>query len=312
LTIDCTNCFIAGKLELQGSVKVENFVVKDFTISLAPSNFSATAEITTTIAASFSKDELYQITKTGSSSTSLSDLLNLDGSIDLIDIPVPGAGVVIPEIFSLGLVASVEAGFTMGFKGDLSFTAGVTASLPDTASIELDLTDISTSSATGWDGAKAEPTLELNNSSASINATLYVRPTFGLTAEIASVGELSAKIKVGLPELSAEATVEYNTAGVCGDSTQTTAVEFGLGGVLDVVVEATAEVLGQGTSIQKTLASVNLFDPIEKCLPFNISDVLSAVEGLVVSGSPVSTANASSPTIEARSTRTLVPVKLEW
>jgi hypothetical protein len=293
LTIDCTNCFIAGKLELQGNVKVENFVVKDFTVSLAPSNFSATTEITTTIAAS------------------LADLLNLSSSMDLIEIPVPGAGVVIPDIFSLGLVASVEAGFTMGFKGNLSFTVGLTASLPDSASIELDLTDITSSSATGWDGAKAEPTLELNNSSATVNATLYVRPTFALTAEVASVGELSAKIYVGLPELSADATVEYNTAGVCGDSTQTSAVEFGLEGVLDLVVEATAEVLGQGTSIQKTLASVNLFDPIEKCLPFNSSEVLSAVEGLV-SSSAMSTANASSPTIEARSVRTLVPVKLEW
>ncbi|KAA8908672.1 hypothetical protein FN846DRAFT_906091 [Sphaerosporella brunnea] len=299
LVVDCTNCFIAGKFQLQGSIRVSNFQVEDLTLSISPSNFSATAEIQTTLSAEFSPDELNGLTTTGASKNL--DLLSLDGTTNLIEIPVPGAGIVIPQIFSLGLIASVEAGVTIGFKGDLSFKVGLAVSLPDSAELSLDLTDLSTSTATGFDGAKAEPILELNNSSASAKATLFFRPKFAVKAEVASVGELSADISVGLPQINANVALEYNeNGGVCTGSTEKTGVKFSLGGVLNVVAGITGTIAGQGGRLlQKTLASLDLFTPLEKCVPFRVPGVsaasvsASATPASVSTGFPVPTANSS-------------------
>ena len=269
LIIDCSNCFVKGKFKLQGRLKVEDFKILDLTLSIAPSGFSATAEVETTVTAAYSPEQLNSIT---SGSKSL-ELFNLDGTTTLIEIPVPGAGLVVPKIFSLGMIASVETGFTMAFKGTLDFTLGLTASLPDTARLDLNIIDMEKSTATGFEDATAEPTLTLNNATASIEGTLFFRPKLALKAAVSSVGELSADIKFGLPQISTGAKLVFDAegTGVCGGGEQEkTGAKFSVAGVVNVVAGVTGEIAGiGGRLIEKSLASHELFK-VEKCVPFEI------------------------------------------
>jgi len=289
---------------------------------VAPSGFSATAEIDTTLAQDFSPDELNSLTKVDSAKKF--DLVTLDGTTDLIEVPVPGAGLVVPKIFSLGLIASVEAGFTLSFKGKLGFTVGVTASLPDSALIKLNLADLESSSATGFEGAKVEPVFKLDNASAAIDATLFFRPKFAIKCEVTSVGEVSADIKAGLPQIIANAAAEFNENGVCEGTTEKTGLKFKVAGVLNLVVGVTGTVAGFGGRLaEKTLASLDLFK-LEKCVPFVIPALGGNDAAVSASNAPFPTADASStadapaPTVKARTvqrreeSRVYRPVKMQW
>lgn len=240
--------------------------ILDLSLTIAPRGLAATAEIDTTLAAGFSPDELNSLTTTGAKKEF--DLVNLDSAVDLFQMPVPGAGLVVPGIFSLGLVASVQGGFTLGFKGQTTFSVGVAASLPDSALIKLDLADLSRSSATGFERATAKPELHVANASASIDASLFLRPTFALKAQVASVGELSADIRLGLPQINAGASAQYSEKGACPGSPEKTAVQFKVGGLLNMVVGVTGTIAQQGGRLaEKELAKLDLFS-LERCVPF--------------------------------------------
>ncbi|KAF8250476.1 hypothetical protein K440DRAFT_164112 [Wilcoxina mikolae CBS 423.85] len=310
LIVDCANCFIAGKFKVAGSLKVDNFKIIDLSLTVAPSGFSATAEIDATLAQNFSPDELNSLTTVGTDKKF--NLLTLDRTTDLIEVPVPGAGLVVPKIFSMGLIASVEAGFTLGFKGKIGFTVGVTATLPDSALIKLNMADLESSSATGFEGAKVDPVFKVNNASASIDATIFFRPKFAIKCEVTSVGEVSADIKAGLPQINANAAAEYNENGVCEGSTEKTGLRFKVNGVLNLVVGVTGTIVGfGGRLLEKTLVGYELFK-MERCVPF----VVPALEGSVsassslapssssISMAPSSTANTASSSTTAASSST--------
>lgn len=239
-------------------------------LSIAPSGFSAAAEIETIMTAAFSPDELNSIT---SGSNSL-DLIKLGGTAEIIEIAIPGAGLVVPGIFSLGLVASVESGFTIMFKGTAGFTMGLTGSMPDTARLDLNLVDMEKSSATGFEGSKVEPVLTIHNATVAIDTTLFFRPKLALKAEVSSVGELGADIRFGLPQINAVAKLEFDAEGngVCGGGAQEkTGARFSVKGVLNVVAGVTGKIADIGGAlIEKTLATHELFKA-EKCVPFEIS-----------------------------------------
>ncbi|KAF8540240.1 hypothetical protein BDD12DRAFT_735181 [Trichophaea hybrida] len=312
LTVDCANCFISGKFKVAGSLKVNNFKITDLLLTVAPSGFSVTAEIDTNLAQNFSPDELNSLTTVGTNKKF--NLLTLDGTTDLIQVPVPGAGLVVPKIFSMGLIASVETGFTLGFKGKIGFTVGVTATLPDSALIKLNMADLESSSATGFESAKVDPVFKVDNASASIDATIFFRPKFAIKCEVTSVGEVSADIKAGLPQINANAAAEYNENGVCEGSTEKTGLRFTVNGVLNLVVGVTGTIVGfGGRLVEKTLVGYELFR-MERCVPF----VVPALEGSVsassssslapssssISMAPSSTANTASSSATAASSST--------
>lgn len=259
---------MVGKLMVSGNLKVEDFKIIDFTLNISPSGFSATTEFNAVIDATYSPEELNSLTKAGKDQKF--DLVSLSGSNDLLEIAVPGAGLVVPQIFSLGMIASIETGFAMEFKGKTAFTAGVKATLPDSAKILLDLTDLDKSTATGFEGANAEPIFKVDSASARIDGTLYFRPKFALKAEVMSVGELSANIKVGLPQINAGAEVAFDENGVCEGSPEKTGVRFNLGGAINLVVGLTGQVAGIGGTVERTLASLDLFTSLKKCVPVKI------------------------------------------
>ena len=235
----------------------------------------ATAEIDTTLAAGFTPDELNSLTTAGAEKAF--DLVKLDSTTDLIQAPVLGAGFVVADIFSIGLIASIQGGFALGFKGQTTFSVGVAASLPDSALIKLDLADLGRSSATGFESAVAKPVLRVANASASIDASLFLRPTFSLKVQVASVGQLSADIRFGLPQINAGASTKFNEKGVCPGSPEKTALLFKVGGRLNVVVGVTAEIANQGGRVaEKELAKLDLFS-LEKCVPFALEASPKAV-----------------------------------
>lgn len=303
---------------MQGTLKVEDFKIVDLSLSIAPSGFSATAEIETTVTATYSPEELNSVT----SGTQALDLFKLDASTDLIEIPVPGAGLVVPQIFSLGLVASVETGFTMGFKGTVGFTVGLTGSLPDTARLDLNIIDLEKSTATGFEGAKAEPILTINNATASIDAAIFFRPKLAFKAEVSSVGELSVDIKFGLPQINAAAKLEFDAEGngVCGGGAQEkTGAKFGVTGVLNVVAGVTGQLAGiGGRLVEKSLATHELFK-LDKCVPFEIlglgtQAVIAATKGIPPAANvTASYAPSAAGTVKRRgggSARVYIPVNI--
>ena len=268
LIVDCASCFIAGKFLISGNVKVDDFKITEFTLSIKPSGFTATTEFDAFINAAYTDAELNDLLSNGERKASL---ISLSGSQDILEMAIPGAGLLVPNIFSLGMIASFETGFTMGVKGSLNLTAGVKTTLPDAARISLDLVDLSRSAATGFEGATAEPIFRANTGSARVDGSVFFRPKFALKAQIMSVGELSADVKVGLPQINTNAEAAFDEQGVCEGSAEKTGVKFQVGGVLNLVVALTAKLAGvQGKLLEKTLTSMELFKPVQKCLPINI------------------------------------------
>jgi hypothetical protein len=90
----------------------------------------------------------------------------------IIVIPVPAASIMVPNIFSLGLFGSVEAGFDVGFKGQMQFTAGFNISIPDSAHISLNMIDIENSKAVGFTIPNANPDFQLENAYATVNGSI--------------------------------------------------------------------------------------------------------------------------------------------
>lgn len=108
----------------------------------------------------------------------------MEEEVSLIEMPVPGAGIVVPKIFSLGLIGTVDVGFALMFKGSVGFTIGMTTQIPNTATVTLDMANLESSSATGFDMATMDPTFDLNNASVTVDGSIFFRPKLALKAEI--------------------------------------------------------------------------------------------------------------------------------
>ncbi|KAL9126561.1 MAG: hypothetical protein Q9217_004405 [Psora testacea] len=252
--LDCIDCYVAGSLVLTGEISVRHFTLRTFTLNTHPQNLHTTMELEARVSGS-SKRKFFESKK------------------ELFSAPIPGAGIAVPGVFKLGLVAAYNVGFTAAASGKANIDFGFKAALPDTAGITLDLKKPSASSARGFQGATFEPIFEVEQltSDLTVTARSETELTFGI--EIVKVAQFDLALKLNAPELIVAAKAGRNNAGYCskgpGASKTGAKVTSSVGVSMDFELEKS--LFGQKS---KPLFDVNLFrvtKPIfSKCFPIKI------------------------------------------
>lgn len=171
--MDCANCFMDGTLKLVGTVKVSSFSVKQLSMAMSLTGFKAALEMATEVKFTASKSN---------DNTKSSEKKELS----LFEAAVPGAGLDIPHILTIGAVTSLTAGFDLTFETAFAFTVGMDVQMPDTGKILLDLAHLDKASATGFGGAKATPVLKVDSADVALEGSIYLAPKIAL--EVAVLG----------------------------------------------------------------------------------------------------------------------------
>ncbi|KAL9004501.1 MAG: hypothetical protein Q9188_002680 [Gyalolechia gomerana] len=195
-SLSCTDCYVAGSFKVTGRLSVQDFSLKDFSLSGSPQGLAANLELDTKITAPYSPKSL-NYTK------------------ELFNFPVPEAGISVPKIFNLGAWISYEVGVTTTFSGSANFTFGLNASVPDTAVMTADFKDPSQSSATGFDGGQVDPKFDLQGLSAGVTVAAFSQAKLSFGVDIDKVGRLDIAYALKLPGIEARLKAAYNQAGLC-------------------------------------------------------------------------------------------------
>ena len=170
-------------------VQVEHFSLQDLTLSAAPSNFNAKLELEATVNAEKSPVSL-----------------NPD-AVELF--PIPGVGIAIKGIFSLGATVSYDVGTSATFAGTATADFGLRASLPDGAKVEADIMNPDQSSATGWGGSSLDPFFEVTKIEASLKLSAYSQPKVEFGIKLDNVGDVEVAVTMKLPEISSTLAADY-------------------------------------------------------------------------------------------------------
>ena len=171
--------------------QVEHFSLQDLTLSAAPSNFKAKLELEATVNAEKSPVSL-----------------NPD-PIELFRFPIPGVGIAIKGIFSLGATVSYDVGTSATFAGTATADFGLEASLPDGAKVSADIMNPDQSSATGWGGSSLDPIFEVTKIEASIKLSAYSQPKVEFGIKLDNVGDVEVAVAMKLPEISSTLAADY-------------------------------------------------------------------------------------------------------
>lgn len=129
----------------------------------------------------------------------------------LLSFPIPGAGISVTGIFSLGATLSYNVGFTSTIQGTATVDFGLSASIPNTAALTADIKNPDSSSATGFSGGSLIPLFDVKDLSASITLGAYSKPQLSFGVKLVEIGTTDVDISVKLPEVDVTLTAAYST-----------------------------------------------------------------------------------------------------
>ena len=192
LKLDCTNCFVSGAFDVTGHISTKDWKLQDLSLTAAPNNFLAALEMEATITASTSPASL-QYQK------------------QLFSQAIPGAGIGIDDIFSLGTTLIWNVGVTSSFSGSGTIDFGLTAGLPNSALLTADLVNFDSSSAVGFNGGDITPHFDVKDASASVTLGAYSQPELAFGVSLVKIGDADISVTVKLPDVEATLTAAYGT-----------------------------------------------------------------------------------------------------
>lgn len=249
--LNCINCFTTGSFELTGHLVTDHWSLSELTLTASPQDFQAELELEVNITANESPNTL-QFQK------------------QLFSSAIPGAGISIPEIFTLGATLSYSVGGTASFQGTASVDFGLSATLPDSAQLVADIKNPDSSSATGFNGGTLTPLFNVNEMSAAVTLGAYSLPMISFGVSLVKIGSASLDVSVKLPEVDVTLTAEYDQGGVCSGSSSDTGVK--LDSTLDIEVDL--EIEGTIDDLASKTWSEALFSTTEPlfstCFPLSI------------------------------------------
>ncbi|KAI9838419.1 MAG: hypothetical protein M1837_002502 [Sclerophora amabilis] len=197
----CDPCYTAGRMHFELVIKTWNFVPNGVVMKLSPEGVKVAASLRLDVKSNFG-------TKT---------------KLPPFEFPkIPLSGVSIPGgVLTLGPVLVITLGGEVKLEGGISVTAGASATLPDSALMQVDLLSPSKNQFSGWSPDIATEPLKMQ---ARVSATWkeYLEPVLQLQAEALGQG-LAAGVSLRMPyvEVKAEGIVAQD-GGACkkGDKYQ--------------------------------------------------------------------------------------------
>lgn len=120
----------------------------------------------------------------------------------LLNVPIPDAGIVIENVFELGLRAQYTAGWSTKLKDGAVFNIGAIAKIPGTSKITVDAVDYSKSVVTGFDDASTDPILDIQSLTRNtLDFSIATKPKLIFGIDIVKVGHLDLALIFNLPEI---------------------------------------------------------------------------------------------------------------
>ena len=274
LTLDCINCFITGSFEVTGHFSVDNFQLQDLKLT-SPNIFQAELELEATITSSDSPDSL-QYTK------------------ELFSFTVPDAEIEVEGIFKLGAILSYDVGVSSSFSGSATVDFGIKAGIPNNAQLIADIQDTDQSSANGFDISDVTSFFDITKESASITLAAFSRPKLSFGIELIEVRYFDVAITVKLQEVSVTLSAEYDEAGACSQSAESSKTGVKLDSKVDVEVDLQIDAsIGNDEETAKPSWSKQLWgvsEPLESmCFPLDIPGLNGNGNSTSTAGLPAST-----------------------
>lgn len=161
-TLECTSCTTSGKINLELKASQKNFIPTGASIKISPQGVSAKAEI--------------KLTESGQ----LTEAIEFEKSIQQI----PLEAIKIPGIVNIGPNLDILVGFEISsIEGSASISTGATASLKDSAIVELNLLTPSDNKFSDWtpDVQKLPVVVDAKVSG---GLQIYAKPAIKLVAEV--------------------------------------------------------------------------------------------------------------------------------
>ena len=133
----------------------------------------------------------------------------MNQSAELFNFPIPGASFSIPKIFTLGADIAYEVGVDSTFSGEGVVNFGLTASLPNSASVQADVWNRA-GSAVGFDGGPlVEPSFDVKSLSASLQIVTYSQAKVSFGINVVKFGDFDVAVALQIPKVTTTLTAAY-------------------------------------------------------------------------------------------------------
>ena len=147
-------------------------------------------------------------------------ILELDEKIDslsytkeLLQVAIPGAGIPVSGIFSLGATVAYEVGFSTTFKGIASSNYGVLGSLRNSTGVSIDAV---TSSDSCFNAPiNLQPIFNLTSLTADVVVAALSQPKLKYGVDSTQIGHYDVGLVVKLPLVFVTMAAGYNASGFC-------------------------------------------------------------------------------------------------
>jgi hypothetical protein len=256
-------------------LQVQNFIPESIRLDVAPTDFRAAIELRAEVAQTNPALDFLTFEKT------------------LFEVAIPGAGIVIPRLFTLGATAALIVQANAGASGKAVVTFGARTSLPNGSKVSVDLVNPGNSGISGFGEVTVEPVFDIDQISltANVAAGPQVALTFGI--EILENTGIEAALKFGTPTINLNITGGFSTSpsllsrshqrwlgtdrahpsdenGFCGpDDPITSGIETVAGANFDMVLS----VVAKASETQKIplfvrkLVNIPIATFLDKCFP---------------------------------------------
>ncbi|CEL10651.1 hypothetical protein ASPCAL13767 [Aspergillus calidoustus] len=176
------------------------------------------------------------------------------GEVTLLDYPVSGWRV--PGVFQFGPSFKINAGYVIDYiRGTADFTTGVTAEIPDTAIVDLDLKAANSGQFYGW-----TPGIEVNplalHAQIDAQTRLYTEIVATVSLTVLEDNGFGVDLSLKIPQLTLTTSGGFDESGFCEPSGGQFGVKIDSTVGANLVLEGWGEVVGQ----RVPLANATLLD----------------------------------------------------
>ena len=134
---------------------------------------------------------------------------SLSKQTEFLAFGLPGAGIAIPGIFSLGATASYALGAETKIRGRGVIDFGLTAGIPNNARVLTNARKILESKAIDFFGAPITPIFEVKALTADVSFTAFSLAKIAFGVEIAQIGKAQAAVYFKIPTVTAQFTTGF-------------------------------------------------------------------------------------------------------
>lgn len=134
---------------------------------------------------------------------------SLSKQLEYLSFGLPGAGVAVPGIFSIGATAAYSLGAETKVRGRGVLDFGLTAGIPNNARVLTNVRKILESKAVNFLGAPITPIFEVKALTADVSFTAYSLAKISFGVEIAQIGKAEAAVLFKIPSVTAQFTTGF-------------------------------------------------------------------------------------------------------